>query len=76
MSAIGVGAAPLDEAVPAASDALHPQSSGPDGFERVREAWRKPRRFGFFTEVNNNHIGLLYIATGFLFFLGAGARRS
>ena len=31
-----------------------------------------PRRFGFFTEVNNTHIGVLYIATGFLFFLGAG----
>jgi len=32
----------------------------------------KPRRFAFFTEVNNNHIGAIYVATGFLFFLGAG----
>jgi|SoiMethySBSTD1v2_1073268.scaffolds.fasta_scaffold13003_6 cytochrome c oxidase subunit I+III len=31
-----------------------------------------PRRFGFFIEINNSHIGLLYVATGFLFFLGAG----
>jgi cytochrome c oxidase subunit I+III len=40
--------------------------------ERLSEAWRKPRRFGFFTEVNNNHIGVLYVATGFIFFIGAG----
>jgi cytochrome c oxidase subunit I+III len=31
-----------------------------------------PKRFGFLTEVNNTHIGVLYIGTGFLFFLGAG----
>jgi hypothetical protein len=52
--------------------ALYPQSSGPDGLERLSAAWAKPRRFGFFKEVNNTHIGVLYIATGFLFFLGAG----
>ena len=51
---------------------LYPQSTGPDGFERLNAAWAMPRRFGFFTEVNNTHIGVLYIATGFLFFLGAG----
>ena len=51
---------------------LYPQSSGPDGLERLSAAWAKPRRFGFFKEVNNTHIGVLYIATGFLFFLGAG----
>jgi cytochrome c oxidase subunit I+III len=47
-------------------------SSGADGLERLRAAWAMPARFGFFTEVNNTHIGVLYIATGFLFFLGAG----
>jgi cytochrome c oxidase subunit I+III len=51
---------------------LYPQSSGPDGFERLRTAWSKPRRYALFTEVNNSQVGLLYIATGFLFFLGAG----
>ncbi|KAB0265565.1 cytochrome c oxidase subunit I [Microvirga brassicacearum] len=51
---------------------LHPQSSGPDGLERLAVAWALPRRFAFVTEVNNTHIGVLYIATGFLFFLGAG----
>ncbi|HEX6616943.1 MAG TPA: cbb3-type cytochrome c oxidase subunit I, partial [Gemmatimonadales bacterium] len=51
---------------------LFPQSTGPDGRERLEHAWAMPRRFWFFTEVNNTHIGQLYIATGFLFFLGAG----
>jgi cytochrome c oxidase subunit I+III len=51
---------------------LHPQSSGADGQERLIRAWAFPRRFGFFTETNNTWIGQLYIATGFLFFLGAG----
>jgi cytochrome c oxidase subunit I+III len=62
----------LDEAPPRAERVLHPQSTGPDGEERLRAAWAMPRRFGFVKEVNNTHIGLLYIATGFLFFLGAG----
>jgi cytochrome c oxidase subunit I+III len=51
---------------------LYPQSSGPDGLERLEAAWAKPRRFGLVTEVNNTHVGVLYVATGFLFFLGAG----
>ena len=57
---------------PVSPQVLYPQSTGLDGFERVTAAWAKPRPFGFFTELNNNHIGILYIATGFLFFLGAG----
>lgn len=66
--------APTPKHADAASpgDALYPQSSGKDGLERLVAAWARPRRFGFFTEVNNNHIGVIYIATGFLFFLGAG----
>ncbi len=51
---------------------LYPQVGGPEGAARLTAAWAKPRPFGFFTEVNNSHIGLLYIGTGFLFFLGAG----
>ena len=49
-----------------------PAIVGPDGHERLQKAWAKPARFAFFTEVNNTHIGVLYIATGFLFFVGAG----
>ena len=65
-----VAAAVVDP--PVSPQVLYPQSTGLDGFERVTAAWAKPRPFGFFTELNNNHIGILYIATGFLFFLGAG----
>jgi cytochrome c oxidase subunit I+III len=56
----------------ATATVLYPQSTGSDGLERLSAAWAKPRRFAFLTEVNNTHIGVLYIATGFLFFLGAG----
>jgi hypothetical protein len=51
---------------------LYPQSTGPNGQERLARAWAKPARWGFVTEPNNTWIGLLYIATGFMFFLGAG----
>ncbi|MFL5541851.1 MAG: cytochrome c oxidase subunit I, partial [Longimicrobiaceae bacterium] len=69
----GSAATPAAGTPVAAAPVLHPQSSGPDGLERLRAAWAFPRRFGFFTEVNNTHIGLLYIATGLVFFLAAGA---
>jgi cytochrome c oxidase subunit I+III len=63
----------LGDRGPAAVEApAYPQSTGPDGLERLHAVWSKPRRFAFFTEINNTHIGLLYIGTGFLFFLGAG----
>jgi cytochrome c oxidase subunit I+III len=58
--------------VPVSAPVIDPQSSGPDAIERMRAAWAKPRRFAFFTEINNNYVGVLYIATGFLFFFGAG----
>ena len=66
------GMRPAAELAPAVERVLHPQSSGPDGLERLNAAWAEPRRFAFFKEVNNTHIGVIYIATGFLFFLGAG----
>jgi Cytochrome C and Quinol oxidase polypeptide I len=56
----------------APSRPVYPQSSGPDGLARLKAAWAMPRRFWFFKEVNNNHIGVLYIATGLLLFIGAG----
>jgi cytochrome c oxidase subunit I+III len=75
MTVAGDAAAPAVDKVapvPVATPVLFPQSRGADGLERLQAAWRKPRRFAFITEINNNHIGVLYIATGLLFFLGAG----
>jgi cytochrome c oxidase subunit I+III len=63
---------PTGVPAPGVAPVLYPQSSGPDGLERLNAAWAPPPRFAFFTEVNNTHIGVIYIATGFLFFLGAG----
>ncbi len=54
------------------TEPIFPQSTAQDGFERVKRAWAKPARFGFFKEVNNTHIGMLYVGTGLIFFLGAG----
>ena len=77
-AALGPGGQPLalggSPGGPAArtAPALFPQSTGDDGLARLQAAWARPHRFGFFTEVNNTHIGVLYIATGLLFFLGAG----
>ncbi len=51
---------------------LHPQSTGDDGRQRLEQAWAPPQRFAFVREVNNTHIGIIYIATGLLFFVGAG----
>lgn len=45
----------------------------PDGeFERLKEVWRTPTGWRFFTSVNNTSIGLLYIGTALLFFILAG----
>jgi cytochrome c oxidase subunit I+III len=63
---------PAGELAPGASPVLFPQSSGRDGLERLEAVWALPKRFAFVKEVNNTHLGVLYIATGFLFFLGAG----
>ena len=51
---------------------LYPQSTGEDGRQRLEQAWANPKRFKIFKEVNNTHIGVLYIATGFGFFIAAG----
>jgi heme/copper-type cytochrome/quinol oxidase subunit 1 len=40
--------------------------------EQLREVWRVPTGIRFLTVVNNNFIGLLYIATALLFFVLAG----
>jgi cytochrome c oxidase subunit I+III len=51
---------------------VYPQSSGPDGLERLKQAWASPPRTNIFTEPNNTWVGRLYIGTAFVFFLGAG----
>ncbi|GEO13721.1 cytochrome c oxidase subunit I [Microvirga aerophila] len=66
------GPQPTGELAPRVAPVLFPQSSGRDGLERLEAVWALPKRFAFVTEVNNTHLGVLYIATGFLFFLGAG----
>ncbi|HYI88356.1 MAG TPA: cbb3-type cytochrome c oxidase subunit I, partial [Beijerinckiaceae bacterium] len=53
-------------------EVLYPQSTGEDGRRRLEQAWASPKRFKIFKEVNNTHIGVLYIATGFGFFIAAG----
>jgi cytochrome c oxidase subunit I+III len=51
---------------------LYPRSPGPDGLERLKQAWASTPRTKLFTEPNNTWIGLLYIGTAFGFFLAAG----
>jgi cytochrome c oxidase subunit I+III len=50
----------------------NPQGITPEQFERLRRVWDPPRGIRFLTVVNNNYIGLLYIATAMLFFVLAG----
>jgi cytochrome c oxidase subunit I+III len=72
MPTVGAEAAPAGAHAVDGASLLYPQSSGPDGLERLNAAWAMPRRFAFVTEINNTHIGVVYVATGFLFFLAAG----
>ncbi len=59
--------------VPPDAPIIDPQDAGEDGGRRLEQAWARPPGLrGFLTEPNNTHIGKLYIATGFAFFLGAG----
>ncbi len=45
----------------------------PEGeFERLKAVWQPPRGLRFLTVYNNNYIGVMYVATAFLFFLLAG----
>jgi cytochrome c oxidase subunit I+III len=60
------------EESPQDASPLFRHSSGSDGLARLERAWAMPPRWGFFTEPNNTWIGLLYVATAFAFFLGAG----
>lgn len=55
-----------------ASGALYPQSTGDDGYERLRKAWKRPPGWRAMSEVQNTWIGPIYIATGLAFFLAAG----
>ena len=50
----------------------NPAPRPPGELEALERAWRMPRGWRVLTEYNNSFIGLLYIATAFLFFLLAG----
>ena len=67
-----VGTSRVDATAMPAGPPLDPQSTGEDGRQRLERAWATPERFAWLKEVNNTTIGILYVATGFLFFLGAG----
>lgn len=43
-----------------------------DELTRLRAAWEPPRGWRLVISVNNQHVGLFYIATALLFFIGAG----
>lgn len=44
----------------------------PGELEALRAAWRPPRGWRVAKSVNNVHVGLMYIATSLVFFVGAG----
>ncbi|MES2563951.1 MAG: cytochrome ubiquinol oxidase subunit I, partial [Pseudomonadota bacterium] len=47
-----------------------PRPSGE--LEALERVWETPTGFRFFTVINNNYIGVLYIGAAFLFFVLAG----
>ncbi|RWJ04863.1 MAG: cytochrome c oxidase subunit I [Mesorhizobium sp.] len=52
-----------------------PQSSAAEleaGKERLREVWKTPTGWRYWTSVNNTHVGLWYAAASFIFMLFAG----
>ena len=54
-------------------DALPHRLPRPRGeLEALRRAWARPRGLAAVTVINNNYIGILYVAAAFLFFLLAG----
>src|SRR3546814_1593662 len=44
----------------------------PDELEKLEEIWKAPRGWARLTVVNNNYIGVYYVAAAFLFFVLAG----
>ncbi|UFN49995.1 cbb3-type cytochrome c oxidase subunit I [Roseomonas sp. OT10] len=58
---------------PLADDGLpNPLPRPANELPRLEQVWRRPRGWRFLGEINNNYIGLAYIATALLFFLLAG----
>ncbi|QNM81873.1 cbb3-type cytochrome c oxidase subunit I [Sphingomonas sabuli] len=58
---------------PALLDRFPTSGKRPDGeLEQLEKIWCAPRGWQYFAAVNNNYIGLYYVATAFLFFLLAG----
>ena len=44
----------------------------PGELQALQAAWRPPRGWRLVSSVNNTHVGLFYITTALLFFIGAG----
>src|SRR3546814_4953346 len=44
----------------------------PDELEKLEAIWKAPRGWARLTVVNNNYIGVYYVAAAFLFFVLAG----
>ncbi|QDP20382.1 cbb3-type cytochrome c oxidase subunit I [Sphingomonas xanthus] len=58
---------------PAAYERFPTKGPRPKGeVEELERIWCAPRRWQYFTAVNNNYVGIYYIAAAFLFFLLAG----
>jgi cytochrome c oxidase subunit I+III len=58
---------------PAAYDRFPTRERRPRGeVEELERIWCAPRRWQYFTAVNNNYVGIYYIGAAFLFFLLAG----
>ena len=58
---------------PALYDRFPTAGPRPEGEkEELEKVWCAPTRWRYFTAVNNNYIGLYYVAAAFLFFLLAG----
>jgi cytochrome c oxidase subunit I+III len=50
----------------------NPLPRPPDELAQLEAAWKPPRGWRIVSSVNNTHVGLFYIGTALLFFVGAG----
>ncbi|GAA0603454.1 cytochrome c oxidase subunit I [Craurococcus roseus] len=54
------------------ADLPNPLPRPPGEFEALKRAWQRPRGWRMLSEVNNNYVGALFVATAMVFFLLAG----
>src|SRR5688500_376467 len=50
----------------------NPTTRPPRELEELRRLWRRPRGWHAVSVINNNYVGVLYVAAAFLFFVLAG----